>query len=85
MAMGCPVVATSVGGIPEVIQHGENGYLVEAGVPKSLAVQVSSLLDSPDVLRQVGVNARKTIEDRFSVRRMTRQLEATYLDVLGRE
>jgi glycosyltransferase involved in cell wall biosynthesis len=85
MAMGCPVVATSVGGIPEVIQHGENGYLVEAGVPKSLAVQVASLLDSPDVLRQVGVNARKTIEDRFSVRRMTRQLEATYLDVLGRE
>jgi glycosyltransferase involved in cell wall biosynthesis len=85
MAMGCPVVATSVGGIPEVIQHGENGYLVKASAPKSLAVQISSLLDSPEERRRVGVNARKTIEERFSVRRMMRQLEATYLDVLGRE
>jgi glycosyltransferase involved in cell wall biosynthesis len=83
MAMRCAVVATSVGGMPEVIRHGENGYLIEAGEPESLARQVLSLVDAAEVSRRIGFNARKTIEEGFSLRRMTRQLEATYLDVLG--
>jgi glycosyltransferase involved in cell wall biosynthesis len=83
MAMRCAVVATSVGGIAEVIQHGENGYLIEAGEPESLARRVLSLVDAPEVSRRIGFTARKTIEEGFSLRRMTGQLEATYLDVLG--
>ena len=84
MSMQCAVVSTAVGGIRDVIQDGENGFLVEPCRPDRLARVTSSLLASPQALERCGEAARRTVEQRFSIRRMTRELEATYLDVVSR-
>jgi glycosyltransferase involved in cell wall biosynthesis len=84
MAMGCTVVSTAVGGIPEAIRDHENGFLVEPSSPNLLAAVTGKVLASPETLRRCGDAARRTVEDRFSLRRMARDLEATYLDVLSR-
>jgi glycosyltransferase involved in cell wall biosynthesis len=85
MAMGCAVVSTAIGGIPEAIHDGENGFLVEPGNPEALAAVTGRMLSSPETLRRCGDAARVTVEERFSMRRMARELEAMYLNVLRRE
>lgn len=84
MAMRCAVVATSVGGIPEVVRAEENGFLVEPGRPESLAEATSALLTTPERLRCIGEAARHTVAEHFSMRRMARELESTYAEVLAR-
>jgi colanic acid/amylovoran biosynthesis glycosyltransferase len=49
--VGCPVIATSVGGVPEVVHDGENGLLVAPGDPRALATAITRLL-SDDALRE---------------------------------
>jgi L-malate glycosyltransferase len=83
MSMQCAVVATAVGGIPEVIRHGETGFLVEAGQPASAARVVDRLLASPEVLQRVAEAGRRTVQERFSIRRVARELENIYLAALG--
>ena len=85
MSMERGVVATSVGGIPEVVRHGENGFLVEPRRPEALAEFASRLLARPDTKDRMGALARQTIESGFSLRRMTEQLEATYTELLDRD
>lgn len=82
MAMARPVVATFVGGIPEVIEEGKSGFLVPTGKPELLAQRVADLLSNERLRLEIGASARRTVDERFSIRRMTGQLEATYLDVL---
>lgn len=84
MSMECAVVSTAVGGIPEVIRDGRNGFLVETGRPQRLAGAVARLLESPDTARRCAAEARRTVQERFSMARMTRELESTYVDVLHR-
>lgn len=82
MAMGCGIVSTDVGGIPEVVRDGENGRLVPAGDPAALAAAASDLLGDADALADCQRAARRTVEEGFSMRRMARELERIYLDVL---
>ncbi|MGH7559291.1 MAG: glycosyltransferase [Gemmatimonadota bacterium] len=82
MAMRCRVVATAVGGVPEVIRDGENGFLVAPRQPGALARCASQLLTDSETVRAFGEQGRRTVEDRFSLRRMMHDLEATYVDVL---
>jgi L-malate glycosyltransferase len=84
MAMERPVVSTAVGGIPEVVRHGENGLLVEPARPGLLAEEAARLLASPDARRRCGVAARATVQARFGMSRMAREVEGIYLDVLER-
>ena len=84
MAMRCVVVATSVGGIPEVVVDGRNGFLVPAGRPDVFAEVTGRVLRSPSALARVADEARRTVEERFSIRKMTEQLEAAYQDVVSR-
>ncbi|MCI0416746.1 glycosyltransferase [bacterium] len=83
MAMRLPVVATSVGGIPEVVNEGETGFLVAPRSPQPLADKLSILLDQPDLRKQMGDKARTVAEERFSMERMVRHLEEIYIEVLG--
>jgi glycosyltransferase involved in cell wall biosynthesis len=78
MSMECAPVCTAVGGIPEVIRSGENGYLAEPERPEQLAGLVADLLDDPVRVRELGAAARATVEERFSMKRMARELEAIY-------
>ncbi|HUU33649.1 MAG TPA: glycosyltransferase family 4 protein, partial [Vicinamibacterales bacterium] len=62
MAYGCPIVATSVGGIPELVEHGVNGFLCSSGDPGCLARTIRTLIDAPVVRERVGLEARRSYE-----------------------
>ena len=67
-AMGCgsAVVASNVGGNPEVIETGKNGLLVPAFDDKSLAKSIISLLENENFNKEIGKEARRTVERSFS-------------------
>jgi glycosyltransferase involved in cell wall biosynthesis len=71
MAMGRPVVSTRVSGIPELIQDGENGRLVEPGDPEALTAVAAELLEDPGARARLGALARRTVEERFDSARTT--------------
>lgn len=66
MAAGLPVVATAVGGTPEVIEEGLQGYLVPAGDAAALARRIGDLLTQESVRRAMGERARQRITERFT-------------------
>jgi glycosyltransferase involved in cell wall biosynthesis len=63
-----PVVATRVGGIPEVVQDGVNGYLVAPGDVDDLTRRVQQLLDSPELRRTMGAAGRLLVERDFTTK-----------------
>lgn len=65
-AAGVPVVATAVGGTPEVIADGSTGFLVPPGQPEALAARVTQLLADPDLRRQFGEAGRRRMHERFT-------------------
>jgi glycosyltransferase involved in cell wall biosynthesis len=83
MAMRLPVVASDVGGIPELIDHGRNGVLVPAGDERALASAVIGLFRDPARANQLASSARATIESRYSFARMVREFETLYTGDLG--
>ena len=61
MAIGKPVVATAVGGIPELIENGRNGILVADSNPSTFADHIISLIERPDIAQEIGMNAKKHV------------------------
>lgn len=61
MSMEKPIIATKIGAIPEIINHGRNGILVPPGNPRILAEQITQLLKDEDLSSEIGKNARKTV------------------------
>ena len=82
MSARVPVIASNVGGLPEVIRHGENGLLVEND-EAAIASAIRQLLDHPEVARQIGAAARRTIIERFTVDRMVASTLEAYRRVLA--
>lgn len=85
MSMECVPVCTAVGGIPEVVKSGENGYLATPSDTDTLAAAACSILADRECARRMGAAARRTIQQTFGMDRMTRELEGAYLEVLGSE
>lgn len=85
MAMGKPSVVTAVGGVPEVVQDGVNGLLVPPRDPSALAHKLLRLLGHPDLRQKLAVSARRTVEQRFTIARMVREVEALYRRLLAGE
>jgi glycosyltransferase involved in cell wall biosynthesis len=79
MASGKPIIATSVGGTPEAILDKRCGLLVPPKNPTALAEARISLLQNPDFAVQLGYNARKRVEEYFSMEKMLDKLENLYL------
>ena len=77
-AHGKPAVATSVGGVPEVLEEGRTGWLVDVGDHQAIARHVVRLLDAPELRAQMGATARATIEQQFSFENRTKALESLY-------
>jgi glycosyltransferase involved in cell wall biosynthesis len=78
MARGLPVVATRVGGVPEVVVHGQTGLLVPSGDPAALAQAILTLRHDPSRRVAMGQNGRKTVEELFNIRRMVSDYETLY-------
>ena len=81
LALGRPVVATRVGGIPELIRDGETGLLVPPGDPRALADAVSALLADPARATAMAARGRETVRASFSGDGMVRQVERLYLEL----
>lgn len=70
MSAQLPVVVTGVGGIPEVVTHGESGWLVPPHQPDVLAKTIIHVVSNPSLSRSIAARARTRIETRFSARAM---------------
>lgn len=84
MARGLPVVSTAVGGIPEVVEVGQSGWLVPASSPEALAEALLSLWRDPAQGEAMGRSGRARVEALFDIRRMVREYEALYGSTSGR-
>jgi glycosyltransferase involved in cell wall biosynthesis len=82
MAAGLPVVATAVGGTPEVVMDGVTGILVPPRSPDALAEAISTLLQDPDLRRKMGQAGKERVRQCFSVVQMVRTTEALYEELL---
>jgi len=69
LACGIPVVASRVGGIPEIVEHGRTGLLFEPGRPEQLAAALRFLLEKPELRVQMGRAARTAAAERYSAER----------------
>lgn len=78
MAMGRPVVATTAGGLPEVIEHGVSGWLVSPGDPEALAMAIARLLDDAALCAALGAAGRLRAEQMFSLPAIAAELRLTY-------
>lgn len=83
LALARPVVATPVGGIPEVIANGQTGLIVPVRAPDALAAAVCRLLKHPDEARRLGEAGRVRVMQAFSLPVMISQIVEAYHDVLS--
>jgi len=84
MAAGLPVVATRVGGIPELVREGETGLMVEPRNPPALARALTGLLNDEQLRRSMGIKARETAVANYSLHEMAQRTQQAFLDVLRR-
>jgi glycosyltransferase involved in cell wall biosynthesis len=84
MASGCPVVATRVGGLPDLVDHGVTGLLTPPGDPVALAGTVVDLLRDRDRGRRMGQAGRGRARERFTLDRLVGDVEALYDELLPR-
>jgi glycosyltransferase involved in cell wall biosynthesis len=80
MACGLPVVATRVGGLPEVVEEGVTGLLVPPADPAALADAIVRLCNDPFGRERMGRAGGRRAEELFDVRRMVAQYEALYME-----
>ena len=83
MDAGLPVVSTRVGGVPDLIDDGEHGLLVEPGDPAALASAIGALLRDPERARRMGRAGRERRRSEFTIDNTVRTLERMYLDLLA--
>ncbi len=82
MAMAKPVVATRVGGIPEIVIDGVTGLLVSPRDPEALAEAIIALLQDRERAKAMGQAGRERVERYFRVERMVHQTEALYEELV---
>jgi len=75
MVAGKPIVATRVGGVPELVINGINGYLVPPKDHKAIAEAIIHLIENPDEARELGMNSRKMIEREFDMKTIVPKIE----------
>lgn len=82
MASSVPVIATRVGGLPEVIDHGENGFLCELGDTEKMAEYAVEILRDESYRKKIGRKAREKVEKRFTPEIVVPEYEKYYQEVL---
>ncbi len=82
MAAGKPVVATRVGGVPDLVQEGETGFLVPVGDAAALAERLRLVLTDAALAERLGRRGRELARERFSAQEVARQYDALYRRVI---
>ena len=82
MAVGLPVISTPVGGIPEAIEDGLDGFLIQPGDYKALAKKIDLLANDKSLREQMGQKSYKMAKEKFDVNIMLEQLRNIYNDLL---
>jgi glycosyltransferase involved in cell wall biosynthesis len=85
MAAGVPVLSTDVGGVADLVTHGETGWLVRAGDPPALAQGIQHLLGNAALRARLAVAARPVALERHGVEGLIRRVEALYVDLISRK
>jgi alpha-maltose-1-phosphate synthase len=83
MASGTPVVASAIGGIPEIVIDGETGFLVPPGDLDELRERLDQILKNPGLAQRLGANARQHALDRFTWERVAERCLAAYVEVIS--
>lgn len=83
MALGVPVVATRVGGIPEIIEPGISGLLIPPDDPGAMAQSVESILTNPILSQKLSDGGRRRFQAHYHIRTHIRQIQACYQRVLS--
>lgn len=83
MASGVPVVATDVGGIPEVVKENEAGLLVPPGNELELREAIQKLLNDEELRKQYGSKGRKAVEEKYSWDKVVVEIEKIYEEILS--
>jgi glycosyltransferase involved in cell wall biosynthesis len=83
-AAGVPVVATAVGGTPEIVEHGLNGFLAPAGNSDQLAAHIQSLIDSPQVRKGMGEAGRHCVAEVFTFEKQAQEYHRLFGELTWR-
>ncbi len=82
LASGCPVVATRVGGVPDVVTDGEDGFLVDPGDVEGLAASLARLANDPALRARMGGAGRERMRSRYAVDRLIDDIDRLYRELL---
>jgi glycosyltransferase involved in cell wall biosynthesis len=83
-AAGLPVIASRVGGLPQILEHGRSGLFFEPGDLDGLTAALGDLLADPDRARRLAAEGRGLAESRFDLRHMVGNYQRHYADLLNR-
>jgi glycosyltransferase involved in cell wall biosynthesis len=83
MALGLPVIASRVDGVPEAVTSGKDGLLVPPAKPAALAAALKTLAADPALRASLGAAAKAAVSERFTLRRMIGEYERAYESVIG--
>jgi glycosyltransferase involved in cell wall biosynthesis len=83
MAAGIPIVATAVGGVPEIIEHNQSALLVSPNDPQALAVALVRALTEKDFAKSLAANASLMVETRYTSEKYVRSLYKIYRNVMA--
>ncbi len=83
MSMRKPVIACNTGGVPEIITHGRDGWLVAERSTEAVATAITTLLNDGELCRQLGARARETVRDRFSPRQQCAAVAQRYASLVA--
>jgi len=84
MACGVPVVASNIGGIPDMIRNNENGFLVKANDPIALAEAITILKENPETTVKIREKGLKVVRERFTWEIIAQRVLQEYEDIAGR-
>lgn len=76
MSAKLPVIATRVGAVPEIIENGKNGFIVDPGNPAALASKIKDLLASDHLYKEFSIQGHQTVLFKFSEDKMIKEIEA---------
>ncbi|MGH3130946.1 MAG: glycosyltransferase, partial [Gaiellaceae bacterium] len=82
LAVGRPVVATRVGGVPDVVREGEDGFLVEVGDVEGMAERLARLAADPALRERMGRAGRRRVVERYAVDRLVDDVDRLYRSLL---